>query len=85
MNSNPLHIYIETVRSENPSTPAMMSEMSIFTLLSSITGQHIMSYEELIEADVMNVFIYDIPEDKKEFSIITTRQFISDIDLMPYE
>ena len=44
-----------------------------------------MSYEELVDANVMNVFIYDIPEDKKEFSIITVRECIRDIDLMPYE
>ena len=85
MNSAPLDIYIKTVKSESPSTPAMLDEMSIFQLLSQFTGQHIMSYEELIDAHVMNVFIYDIPEDKKEFSITTTRECIRDIDLIPYE
>lgn len=85
MTLSPFRIYIETVKSENPSTPAMLDEMSIFTLLSWVTGLHIMSYEELIEANVMNVFVYDIPEDKKEFSITTTRECIRDIDLMPYE
>ena len=85
MTVNPLNIYIETVKSENSSTPAMMDEMSIFMLISWVTGQHIMSYEELIDANVMNVFVYDIPEDKKEFSITTTRECIRDIDLKPYE
>jgi DNA polymerase III delta prime subunit len=84
MQVNPLHIYIQTVRSDHPSTPAMMDEMSIFTLLSSITGQHIVSYEDLTEASMTSVFTYDIPEDKKEFNIETVRRCIMDIDLMPY-
>jgi DNA polymerase III delta prime subunit len=85
MTVNPLHIYIESVKSDQPSTPAMMAEMSIFTLVSSITGQHIMSYEGLTEASIVSVFVYDIPEDKKEFNIETVRRCITDIDLMPYE
>ena len=44
-----------------------------------------MSYEELAESNVTNVFTYDIPEDKKEFNIETVRRCITDIDLMPYE
>lgn len=84
MNINPLNIYIETIKSENPSTPAMIDEMSIFTLISSITGQHIMSYEDLIEANMASIFIYDIPEGKKEFNIETVRRCILEIDLMPY-
>jgi hypothetical protein len=84
MDPSPLSIYIETVRSAQSSTPAMMDEMSIFTLLSSITGQHIVSYEDLTEASVTSIFTYDIPEDKKEFNIETVRRCISDIDLMPY-
>lgn len=85
MTPTPLSIYINWVRSSLASTPAMIDEVSIFTLLSSVTGQHIMSYEDLIEASVSNVFIYDIPEDKKEFNIETVRKCIWDIDLMPYE
>lgn len=84
MTFSPLNIYIETVRSHHPSTPAMVDEMRIFTLISSITGQHIMSYEELAEANITSIFTYDIPEDKKEFNIETVRRFILDIDLMPY-
>lgn len=44
-----------------------------------------MSYEELAESNVTNMFTYDIPEDKKEFNIETVRRCITDIDLMPYE
>jgi DNA polymerase-3 subunit delta' len=84
MTPNPLNTYIETVRSESPSTPAMMDESSIFVLLSDITSQHLLSYEELIEASISSVFVYDIPEDKKEFNIETVRQCIIDIELMPY-
>jgi DNA polymerase III delta prime subunit len=84
MDPSPLSIYIETVRSAQSSTPAMMDEMSIFTLVSAMTGQHIVSYEDLTEASVTSIFIYDIPEDKKEFNIETVRRCISDINLMPY-
>ncbi len=63
----------------------MMDESSIFLLISTLTKQHIISYEEVSEANIMNVFVYDIPEDKKEFNIETVRQCILDIDLMPYE
>ena len=82
---SPLDIYIEIVKSGKPSTPAMIDENSIFILLSRITGNHIISYDDLMDARMTNIFIYDIPEDKKEFSIVATRQCVRDIDLMPYE
>ncbi len=85
MNSNPLDIYIKTVQSVNASTPAMMDEMSIFMLLSRITGYHIMSYEDLIGTNALNIFTYDIPEDKKEFNIETVKRCIMEMELLPYE
>ena len=85
MTPTPLSIYIEWVRSSLASTPAMIGEAGIFSLLSTITGQHIMSYDDLIDASVSNIFVYDIPEDKKEFNIETVRKCIIDIELMPYE
>ncbi len=85
MTTKPLDRYITSITWTGSSTPAMMDESSIFLLISSITKQHIVSYEELKEANIVNIFIYDIPEDKKEFNIETVRQCILDIDLMPYE
>lgn len=85
MTTKPLERYIASIIWDIASTPAMMNESSIFLLISSITKQHIVSYEELIEANISNIFVYDIPEDKKEFNIETVRQCILDIDLMPYE
>ena len=63
----------------------MIDQAGIFSLLSALTGDHIMSYDDLIEASVSNIFVYDIPEDKKEFNIETVRKCIIDIELMPYE
>lgn len=85
MTTKPLDRYITSIAWDTPSTPAMMDESSIFLLISSITKQHIVSYDELIEANITNIFVYDIPEEKKEFNIETVRQCILDIDLMPYE
>ena len=84
MTPSPLDIYIASVRSSEASTPAMLDESSIFLLLSGVKGHHLLSYEELIEASISSVFVYDIPEDKKEFNIETVRQCIIDIELMPY-
>jgi hypothetical protein len=82
---SPLNTYIASVRSDTASTPVMMDESSIFVLLSGITGQHLLSYIELAEANITNISIYDIPEDKKEFNIETVRRCIVDIELRPYE
>jgi hypothetical protein len=82
---SPLDIYIDTVQSNNSTTPAMMSEKNIFTLITKITSEHIMSFEELNEINSTNIFVYDIPDDKKEFNIETVRRCIMDIELKPYE
>ncbi len=76
--------YIASVQSDMSSTPAMIDELSIFLILSRITGEHIISYEDLIEANIPYIFVYDIPEDKKEFNIETVRKCIIDIGLLPY-
>lgn len=85
MISLPLDSYLAIAKSEQASTPAMMNEASIFTFIQWFTGEDILSYEELIAANVTNIFIYDIPEDKKEFNIETVRKCINDIELQPYE
>lgn len=85
MIASPLNTYIASILSENSTTPVMMDESSIFLVLSWITKQHLLSYEELIEANISNIFTYDIPEDKKEFNIETVRSCIIDIELKPYE
>jgi hypothetical protein len=85
MIASPLNTYIASIRSSSASTPAIMDESSVFLLLSEITGQHILSYAELIEANISNISLYDIPEDKKEFNIETVRRAIVDIELRPYE
>jgi hypothetical protein len=82
---SPINTYIASIQSNNSTTPIMMDELSIFLVLSWVTGQHLLSYEELIEANITNIFVYDIPEDKKEFNIETVRSCIVDIELKPYE
>ena len=82
---SPLDIYIDTVQSNTSTTPAMMSEKNILTLITKITSEHIMSFEELNAINSTNIFVYDIPEDKKEFNIETVRRCIIDIELKPYE
>lgn len=84
MTISPLDTYITSVLSTTGATPAMMNELSIFALITRITGQHIISYEELVDANIPNIFTYDIPEDKKEFNIETVRWCLVDIELKPY-
>lgn len=79
-----LNIYASSIRSTESTTPAMIDEMSLFSLVSDITGIHMISYEDIIDASLSYIHIYEIPEDKKEFSIEVVRKCISDIDLMPY-
>lgn len=80
-----LQTYLHGAISEEPTTPVLMDESSIFLFLSGFTKEHILSYEELIEASISQVYTYDIPEDKKEFNIETVRRCIIDIELRPYE
>lgn len=81
----PLDIYATSILSDKPTTPSMIDESGILSLISSITNQQLLSYDELIDANIMNVSIYDIPEDKKEFNIETVRRCIIDIELRPYQ
>lgn len=82
--ATPLELYIQSINSNIQTTPVMMDESSILILIQSITKEDILSYEELILANITNIFVYDIPEDKKEFNVETVRKFISDIELQPY-
>lgn len=82
---SPLSSYVTIAKSPQASTPAMMNEVSVFTFIQGFTGEDILSYEELIAANITNIFVYDIPEDKKEFNIETVRKCINDIELQPYE
>ncbi len=85
MTPAPLDIYATSILSDRPTTPSMIDESGILSLISSITKQQLLSYDELIDANIMNVSIYDIPEDKKEFNIETVRRCIIDIELRPYQ
>jgi hypothetical protein len=83
MNNTVIDQYILSVSGES-TTPSIMSEANILLFLTKITNHHITSYEDLIEFNITNVSIYDIPEDKKEFNIETVRKCIIDIELKPY-
>ncbi len=84
MKPSPMSTYIASIASDTASTPVMMDESTIFLLVSGVTGLHLLSYSELIEANISNISLYDIPEDKKEFNIETVRRCIIDIELRPY-
>lgn len=73
MTIKPLDKYLSSILSENPTTPSMIDEANILRLLSTITGVHLLSYEELIDENRVNIYVYDIPEDRKEFNIETVR------------
>lgn len=73
MTIKPLDKYLSSILSENSTTPSMLDEANILTLLSTITGVNLLSYEELIDENRPNIYVYDIPEDKKEFNIETVR------------
>ena len=83
MNTTPIDQYISSVTGST-STPSLMNEANILLFLTKITNHHITSYEDLIEFNITNVSIYDIPEEKKEFNIETVRKCIIDIELKPY-
>ena len=85
MTIKPLDKYINSILSDNATTPSMIDESNILILLSSITGKQLLSYEELIDENIVNIYLYDIPEDKKEFNIETARRCIIDIELRPYK
>lgn len=85
MLASSIDTYIASILSENNTTPVLMNESTIFLVLSWITWQHLLWYDELIEANIANIFVYDIPEDKKEFNIETVRLCITEIELKPYE
>lgn len=85
MTIKPLDKYINSILSDNATTPSMIDESNILILLSRITGKQLLSYEELIDENIVNIYLYDIPEDKKEFNIETVRRCIIDIELRPYK
>ena len=77
--------YIQSVLSKEATTPAIANESNILQIISAVSGNQILSYIELTDINMNSIFIYDIPEDKKEFNIETVRKCISDIELRPYE
>lgn len=85
MNISQIKHCLSSMVEEKWTTPAIISESNIFLLLSEYTKKHIISYEEVFEENMSNVSIYDIPEDRKEFSIETVRNCIIEIELRPYE
>ncbi len=80
-----LETYIQSIQSKNGTTPALIGEDDILEILSIISWNQILWYEDLASIKMSSIFIYDIPEDKKEFNIETARKCITDMELRPYE
>ena len=85
MGTQKIEHYIQSVLSKEATTPAIANESNILHIISAVSGNQILSYVELTDINMNSIFIYDIPEDKKEFNIETVRKCISDIELRPYE
>lgn len=81
---NFLDTYINSIQAQGATTPALMSTDNIIHCLSEIIGQDFLSLEEVIQDTRSDIFFYDIPDDKKEFTIKIVREFIAKIWLAPY-
>lgn len=76
--------YISSIKSDNSTTPAIVDYSTIIRILNEIFGKNLENLEDFANSEIQNIFIYDIPEWKKEFNIETTKKFIENIALKPY-
>lgn len=61
-----------------------MDGEQILEVISRTSQETLLTFDEVISANLTSVTLYDIPEWKKEFNIETARQCIIDISLAPY-
>lgn len=81
---NPYEIYAQLIKTPGSVTPICTSEqicLEIIRLSFDDTG---IAWEDIQTGNFENLYIYDIPEEKKQFDIATTRKFITDISIKPY-
>lgn len=76
--------YISSIKSENSTTPAIVNYDTLIEILNEIFDKNLDNLEDFANSEIQNIFIYDIPEWKKEFNMETTKKFIENIALKPY-
>lgn len=76
--------YISSIKSENSTTPAIVDYDTLIKILNEIFDKNLDNLEDFANSEIQNIFIYDIPEWKKEFNMETTKKFIENIALKPY-
>lgn len=76
--------YISSIKSENSTTPAIVDYDTLIEILNEIFDKNLDNLENFANSEIQNIFIYDIPEWKKEFNMETTKKFIENIALKPY-
>jgi len=85
MSISPLESYIANIQSEKPTLPAILDRFTARQILSDIVGESLLDIDSIQTGDHPGLFVYDVPEGKKEFSITTVHTIKSDISLAPYE
>lgn len=78
------HTYLQSLQSEGGTIPAIMDERTLLEVLSHHFHQEFTDIDALRSSGIHSVFLYEIPEGKKQFDINTVRLCIQDIALKPY-
>lgn len=76
--------YLSSIKSENSTTPTIVDYDTLIEILNEIFDKNLDNLEDFANSEIQNIFIYDIPEWKKEFNMETTKKFIENIALKPY-
>ncbi|MBS9783882.1 hypothetical protein KGV55_00880 [Candidatus Gracilibacteria bacterium] len=85
MSQNQLKKYIQSIQSNSPTISASMNENTLLYTINTLFNKDISSLDEINSQGIHSVFIYDIPEGKKEFNVDTVRKCIIDTEMKPYE
>lgn len=77
--------FVKSFRNPDGVPPLIIDERGCLEILTEITGHHLTSLDECRTGEIANVYLYDIPEERKMFDITTVRKCIDDLGLIPYE
>ena len=81
---NPYETYVELLKSKWWVTPISVSEEGCIEILRLYFWNPEIWWDDIRTGNFENLYSYDIPEEKKQFDITTTRNFIADISIKPY-
>lgn len=76
--------FITQFHSEQPIMPIIIDEKGCLELITSISKVHVSGFDECKTWEIEYVSLYEIPEEKKLFDILTVRNFLRDASLVPY-